>query len=102
MSTISDANGKCQSCASEQVKIIQMPDDHVHKYKMVCSRCDKYIRWVSDKPTFSDQNSKIISDLLMKPLSQWERSFILSIRQLKRLSPKQSECYERIVIKYRN
>lgn len=101
MSTLSDRQGKCLSCDSERVKIILMPDNFIHKYKMVCCQCDKYIKWISDKQSFDEQNSDLIYGLLNKDINEWERKFLESIKSFKQISSKQNDCFNKIINKYR-
>ena len=78
-------------CEHHNTRIEQLANGP-HHAKEICSDCGQLLRWVAKPETIDRQqfNSFRITKLAMTVgLSPWEREFIKSIGQFKKLSPKQ-------------
>jgi hypothetical protein len=91
----------CPHCGSQSLRIEEMPPDHIHYAAVRCSGCDAFRRWLAKPENQAERNIRRslienwLGDLKV-PLSEWERQFLQSIREAKSLSPKQSECFQKI------
>lgn len=88
--------GPCQHTNTE---FIPTPGS-IHHGKTVCRECGRFIRF-EPKPETADRKAKqealirqLASDSM--PLSEWERGFIKSIAEQKKLSPKQVDKLQEV------
>lgn len=84
----------CKSCKSDKAKIVDGVGPH--KFKLVCTYCDRFIKWYSIP---FHQNEKL-AKLQTKALTPWENNFITSIKENDKLSEKQHACFLKIIDKY--
>lgn len=89
---------KCPQCGVTECE--ELPGKGPHTTAIVCRECERFLRWGKSHAAIAREKAtkKKIIWLLERPqvLTQWERHFITSIQQQRKLSPKQSECLERI------
>jgi hypothetical protein len=98
----------CPGCGSTNFQVEDAPPPH--NQKLICVDCDRFIKWLP-KPKNVDRHRILKNRLenLKDKTSNWESIFIndliknlrLSERDGKifKLSPRQSECLEKIEVK---
>lgn len=84
----------CPACGCDRLNFIrsQPPITHFGSYR--CSGCDCFRGWAQNPANREkrEQLQQLIASLLESPtLTNWERSFLESIRNQRKLSPKQQE-----------
>ena len=95
----------CPGCGSNNLQIKDAPAPH--NQKLICSDCDRHIKWLpKPKNIERHQNLKIRLQTLSFKVNGWESIFINDlIKNLRiaerdgkifKLSPRQSECLEKI------
>lgn len=83
-----------KECEHLRTHMIRMPAGHIHYAKVVCSDCDKFVRWEPKPETLERQkkNAEILSALALCPdLPPWERGFVRYLATQKHFSPKQQK-----------
>lgn len=69
--------------------------------RTICKDCLAHLKWENVPRTQGTGDHYDMVALLEKgPLGEWEKSFVASIKKQKSLSPKQRECFDRMVRKY--
>ncbi len=95
----------CPGCGSNRFQIVDAPAPH--NKKLICSDCDRHIKWLpSPKNIERHRDLKNRLENLKDKTSNWESIFINDlIKNLRiaerdgkifKLSPRQSECLEKI------
>lgn len=88
----------CPSCGCLEAKAVVTPE-FIHQGKLVCDGCGRFLRWI-EKPENhqkrQEQQIKIQKLLTLPTLSSWDREFLSSIFNQKKLSLKQLQILERI------
>lgn len=87
----------CKKCGSNLIKIVEMPPDHVHKFKKVCIKCNAFISWYQYPFGEILSNNLLIDELMKCNLSYYNTQFLNSIMKLKKLSPKQQAYFNKLV-----
>ena len=96
---------KCPGCGSTNFQCVDAPVPH--NQKLICVDCDRFIKWLpKPKNIERHQNLKIRLQTLSFKVNGWESIFINDlIKNLRiaerdgkifKLSPRQSECLEKI------
>ena len=97
---VCSAQGHCQH---EETRIaIELPGS-VHFAREVCRNCDRVLRWIAKPANVERQrlNGYRIAKLAMsEALNSWERRFISSVAQQRRLSPKQQAKLDQLCDKF--
>lgn len=91
-----------KNCEHYPVDMVLTPE-LTHHGKYLCHACGKFMGWAKKPATLEleVQNSKIISDLKNKPVTQWEKQFLLSLeKQGGRFSPKQKSLLNSLKLRY--
>ena len=95
----------CPGCGSKNFRVEDAPPPHAQK--LICSGCDRFIKWLP-KPKNIDRHRelKIRLESLKNKVNGWESIFINDLTKCLRiserdgkifkLSPRQSECLEKI------
>lgn len=90
----------CPNCDSLHILRITGDDEPTKHYgRLVCGDCGKFISWIRDPDvclSHANRKQAIDSMLATASLNQWERDFLANIRELRNLSPKQSDIYQKI------
>jgi transcription elongation factor Elf1 len=94
----------CPACGCDRHSTVLMGREAKHYAAARCAICDIFIRWMPAPQNSEkrEKRSQLISEWLNDPklsISDWERSFLSSIQKLKSLSPKQSECFDKIYVR---
>src|SRR5262245_41248363 len=90
-------------CNHNSTRIVIEWPGSTHFAREVCLNCDRVLRWLPKPSTVQHRrlNAYRIAKLAMcDRLSAWERSFIKSISQRQKLSPKQEAVIERLAATY--
>jgi len=80
----------CPSCNSQTFTLGSGTATHYASLR--CSECDRFIRWLPHPKTYEahgDENVLIDKLIACDQLNPWERKFCLSIKNLKKRTPKQ-------------
>jgi hypothetical protein len=98
------ANFKCcDEFDGEYTEVKTEGDKAVHYAKAVCKYCGHFIKWLPT-PENIDRTVKrrqTIKKILALPeVQSAHREFLLSINELRKLSPKQTTYYDDLVKKY--
>jgi hypothetical protein len=70
-----------------------------HHAKEICTDCGQLLRWVAKPATVERQHTNAfrIARLSMSgSLTSWEREFVKSVSQQRKLSPRQQACLDKI------
>lgn len=76
-----------------------MPSYHPHYAALKCGECDRFLGWQQKAETEGKRRDQLVRlDRLagISSLSQWEKDFIGSPREQKKLSPRQIEVLVKI------
>jgi len=87
-----------QECEHSETRIEQLANGP-HHAKEVCSDCGQVLRFVPKPATIERQHTNAfrLAKLAMSPvLTSWERGFVKSVSQHRKLSPRQQDCLDRI------
>jgi hypothetical protein len=92
-----------QTCAHPVTRTERFPGGQPHYAHEVCATCRRHVRWVP-KPATSERrrlNAFRLAGLGMcSTLSPWERHFVRSVSQRKKLSSQQQAVLDRLVTQY--
>ena len=84
----------CTKCGSTETVSIKCPASSPHYAQRKCAGCKKWIAW-ERKPSATDlliEREQTIDNLMTCPdLNDWERSFLLGIKEYRHLTPNQQE-----------
>lgn len=77
---------------------VQLTPGGPHYGKRLCLQCGAFCGWERNPEVSVSCSARdtIIDRLLRDGVSEWERSFLNSIRGKRWLSPKQLSCFEKI------
>jgi hypothetical protein len=90
-------------CAHEETRIVIERPGSVHFAREVCQNCDRVLRWLPKPSTLEARqfNALRIARLSMnESLRDWERKFVKSIAQQRKLSPKQMAVLDKLAATY--
>jgi hypothetical protein len=90
-------------CDHDQTRIAMEPPGSVHFAREICSNCDRVLRWLPKPATIEHRrfNALRIARLSMnQALSDWERRFVKSIAQQRKLSPRQQAVLDKLAATY--
>ena len=98
-------NQQCPECGSSRFQVKDAPPPH--NQKLVCSGCDRFIKWLPKPKTIErHQNLKIRLETLKDQCSGWESIFVNDLTKnlriaerdgkIFKLSPRQLETLEKI------
>ncbi len=96
---ICSAQDHCEHCNSRVEQLANGP----HYAKEICTDCGRILRWIPKPATLERQqfNALRLARLAMSDqLSNWERNFIHSVSQRKKVSPKQQQIIDRLCAQY--
>lgn len=85
-------------CEHSETRIEQLATGP-HFAREVCRSCDRVLRWLPKPQTVERQSTNAfrLAKLAMSPvLTSWERGFVKSVSQHRKLSPRQQDCLDRI------
>jgi hypothetical protein len=91
--------GAQDGCEHSETRIEILAPGSVHFGKEICRNCDRVLRWLPKPATIEHRrfNALHIARLLVSGgLSEWERNFLKNIAPLKKLSPRQQACLDKI------
>ena len=102
-------NQQCPECGSSRFQVKDAPPPH--NQKLICGDCDRFIKWVpSPKNIERHRDLKNRLENLKDKTSNWESIFINDLTKnlriaerdgkIFKLSPRQSECLEKIEGKF--
>lgn len=103
--SISNLKKQKKSCLHNDYYTEYMPTDYIHYAKIICTDCDKFIKWAENpevtKKYIERQNVIChIEQTFTNRLTDWEKSFLTDIFFLRFLTPKRLEYYNKIIKKY--
>lgn len=90
------------TCPHTETDVVPTPE-LIHHGKTVCRACGKFLGWVKKPETLvrEKQNAERLKALDGKPLTQWERGFVLSLtKQGSHFSPNQQKILDEMAGKY--
>ena len=90
-------------CKHRTTRVEQMPPGSAHYAREVCALCGRHLRWLPKPGTIERQklNAVKLAKLAMGPdLTGWQRSFVSDISKCRKLSPRQQEILNELVVKY--
>lgn len=89
-------------CQHANLRFVPTPEN-IHHGKEVCAKCGRFIRWMP-KPANQERdlrNQRWLEELAAKPLTEWERGFVLSLtKQGCGFTPKQQPILDRLALTY--
>jgi hypothetical protein len=92
-----------QQCAHTETREERLPANHVHYARLSCANCGAFIGWAA-KPANVERrtlNAYRLARLgMVEQLNPWERRFVQSVSQCRKVSPKQQQIIERLVEQY--
>jgi hypothetical protein len=91
--------GSQTCCEHSETRVEILPPGSYHFAKERCTNCDRVLRFLPKPQTIERQhlNAYRIAKLAMcDGLTDWERSFVKSVAQQRRLSPRQQDCLNRL------
>jgi hypothetical protein len=89
-------------CEHANTRVEQLAEGP-HHAKEICSDCGRVLRWIAKPATVERHrlNGIRLARLGMcDRLTHWERNFIRSVSQQRKLSPKQQEIVDRLAATY--
>lgn len=96
---------KCHHCDSKKINIVYEKPPCQHYAAIRCGGCDAFKRWMVKPENTAKRNNtkKILKQLssMFQILNNWENNFISNMKKTKKHSPRQLECLEKIVMKYK-
>lgn len=100
-----ESETKCRHCDSKKINIIYQQPPCQHYAAIRCGGCDAFKRWMVKPENISKRNNtkEILKQLtfMFQILNEWENNFISNMKKTKKHSPRQLECLEKIVMKYK-
>jgi hypothetical protein len=78
---------------------IQLLANGPHHAKEICTDCGQVLRWVPKPQTVERQSTnafRIAKRSMSGSLTSWEREFLKSLSQQRKLSPRQQACLDKI------
>jgi hypothetical protein len=97
------AKVSAQPCSHPVTRTERFPGGQPHYAHEVCATCGRHVRWFP-KPATSERrrlNAFRLARLGMcSTLSPWERHFVRSVSQRKKLSRRQQAVLDRLVTQY--
>ncbi len=92
-----------QACEHKNTVTVREPPGRTYFSKEICIVCGTFLRWLP-KPANVERrtlNSFKVAKLAMRPdLMGWERQFIRSVSQRRKISPRQQEILDALCAKY--
>lgn len=89
-------------CQHQAVRVELTPSGP-HYGKRLCATCGKFMGWEPNPEVTSQSEGRdgIITQLLRDGVTEWEQSFLASVKGKRFLTPKQLACFDKIVAQYR-
>jgi hypothetical protein len=90
-------------CSHTSTVTLATPHGHAHYSAERCALCGAFLCWVPKPATIERQpfNAMRLARLAMcEALTNWERGFVASVSQRKKVSPKQQEIIDRLSVTY--
>jgi hypothetical protein len=90
----------CEHCST---RIELCPPGYVHYAKEICTDCDGVLRWIPKPETLHARrlNALRLAKLARcAGLSSWDRAFVRSVSQRKKVSPRQQALIDRLSASY--
>ena len=88
-----------QACKHGTTRVELMPQGHTHHAREVCATCRRHVRWLPKLGTVERQrlNAFRLARLAMcEGLNPWERNFLRSVSQRRKVSSKQQQIIDRL------
>jgi hypothetical protein len=92
-----------QGCRHPATHEELMPRGYPHYAKVICDHCKRFIRWSAKPETIvrARLNLYRIAKLTMhEGLDPWQRNFVKSVAQCRKISPKQQQVLDDLVTQY--
>lgn len=89
-------------CEHSEQDLVLTPE-LLHYGKNVCRQCGRFMGWAKKPETVTREarNAVILAALKEKPLTEWEKQFVLSLeKQGRHFSPKQQDILVRLADEY--
>jgi hypothetical protein len=86
-------------CEHSDTRVEILPPGSVHFGKEICRNCDRVLRFLPKPQTLERQSTNAfrLAKLAMSPaLTSWERGFVKSVSQQRKLSPRQQACLDKL------
>jgi len=93
------ACGAQGDCEHSETRIEILPPGSVHFAKELCLNCERVLRFMPKPATAQRQHTnafRVAKLTMCNGLTSWEREFVKSVAQQRKLSPKQQSCLDRI------
>lgn len=82
-------------------EVIAMPEGSSHKFKKVCTKCNRFLGWHSNIPKAeSITGRKAIIGIISPYATNWEKNFFRSMLKIDKLSDKQLVTWKKIIDEY--
>lgn len=88
-----------RTCQHRTVLVEYLPPESVHFAHEVCARCRRHVRWIAKPATIARRGLtafRLAKLAMCSSLSACESTFIRSVSEQRKLSPKQLEIIDRI------
>ena len=84
---------QCPGCGSKNFRVDPAPAPH--NQKLVCSDCDRFIKWLPKPKTIErHQNLKIRLESLKGKVGGWDSAFVNNLIQTLRLSERDGKIFK--------
>jgi hypothetical protein len=96
-------SGFTQPCAHPVTRTERLPDGSPHFARLTCALCNRHLRWLPRPETVERErvNAFRLARLAMcEGLNPWERGFVRSVSQLRKISPRQQQILDELVEKH--
>ena len=91
------------ACSHSATVTLATQQGHAHYSAERCALCGAFLRWVPKPATIGRQrfNAMRLARLAMcDRLTNWERGFVRSVSQRRKVSPKEQEIIDRLSVTY--
>jgi len=91
--------GAQDECEHSDTRVEILAPGSVHFGKEICRNCDRVLRFLPKPQTLERQSTNAfrLAKLAMSPaLTSWERGFVKSVSQQRKLSPRQQACLDKL------
>jgi hypothetical protein len=86
-------------CRHNAILTLATPQGHVHHAALRCALCGAFLGWVAKPENVERRRLNVfrLAKLSMcEGLSRWERSFVRSVSQRRKFSPRQQQIIDRL------
>jgi hypothetical protein len=93
----------CAACPHSATLIQRLPEGEFHYAAKRCAACRAFIDWVAKPSNLARRRfdaARVARLAMCSSLSAWERSFVRSVSQQRKLSPRQQALVEWLYVQH--